>query len=99
MEISCDSILQGYALAQSFESCEPLDPTDTKRDYTYWTAGGYIQDDWRTTQRLTLNLGLRYEPMTVPSDKSGRNSGYTNIATGDIRAAHRPTTPPPASPR
>src|SRR5208282_4052374 len=87
-----DSILQGYALAQSFERQPPV-PTYSRRDYTFWTAGGYLQDDWRTTKRLTVNLGLRYEPMTVPSDKSGRNSGYTNIAKGDISSCS-PTNNP-----
>ena len=24
-------------------------------------AGFYIQDDWKVTQRLTINMGLRYE--------------------------------------
>jgi len=31
-------------------------------------VGGYFQDDWRVTQRLTLNLGLRYELYTQPVD-------------------------------
>ena len=87
-----DSILQGYALAQSFERQPPV-PSYSRRDYTFWTAGGYLQDDWRTTPRLTVNLGLRYEPMTVPSDKSGRNSGFTNIAKGDVSSCS-PTNNP-----
>ena len=70
-----------------------LSPPIAVRDYTFWTAGGYLQDDWRTTQRLTMNLGLRYEPMTVPSDKSGRNSGYTNIDKGDVSSCS-PTNNP-----
>ena len=87
-----DSILQGYALAQSFERQPPV-PSYTVRDYTYWTAGGYLQDDWRPTQRLTVNMGLRYEMVTVPSDKNGRNSGYTNFAKGDISSCS-PTNNP-----
>src|SRR5262249_51837132 len=34
-------------------------------------AGAYIRDSWRATNRLTVNLGLRYEyfsPWTVPSN-------------------------------
>jgi hypothetical protein len=30
---------------------------------------GYIQDDWHATQRLTLNLGLRYDYQAQPTEK------------------------------
>jgi hypothetical protein len=55
----------------------------------------YIQDEWRATRRLTLNLGLRYELMNNPScrpcnllgpngnvaqaDPAAPNFGYTTI--------------------
>jgi hypothetical protein len=89
-----DSILQGYALAQSFEKQVPT-PSDTLRDYRYWTFGAYLQDDWRTTSRLTVNLGVRYETDTVPSDSTGKNYGLSNILTGDVSSCS--TTNNPAS--
>jgi hypothetical protein len=37
-------------------------------------AGGYFQDDWKVSPRLTLNLGLRYELFTQPVDARDRGS-------------------------
>jgi hypothetical protein len=46
-----------------------LDPTLRKtvgsRDSLF---GGYLQDDWRVKSNLTLNLGVRYEMLTLPTE-------------------------------
>ena len=78
--------LNGYAIGQSFQEQQSAytPQSNTHRDYTFFTIGGYLQDDYRATPRLTVNLGLRYEMATVPSDKAGQNWGYSNIATGDL---------------
>ena len=40
--------------------------------WTTWEYGGYAQDDYRPTEKLTLNLGLRYDYYTVPKEVDGR---------------------------
>jgi hypothetical protein len=51
------------------------------RNYRYNTMGFYGQDDWRVTSRLTLNLGLRYEPTTSYTEINGYSASIHNILT------------------
>ena len=41
---------------------------DPTRNISQWLYAGYMQDDWRITKKVTLNLGLRYEFQAVPTE-------------------------------
>jgi hypothetical protein len=41
--------------------------SDGYRDFREIDANGYIQDEWKVSGRLTLNLGLRYEFVSNPT--------------------------------
>lgn len=43
--------------------------------------GGYAEDQWKVTDKLTINIGLRYDVTDWPTE--GRESDHSNI-TGDM---------------
>jgi len=50
-------------------------------EYGGWVDGFYFQDQWKATDRLTLNLGIRYDVTLIPI--YGNNQENTNT-TGDV---------------
>lgn len=52
-------------------------------DTASWETGHYVQDDWHVTRRLNLNLGLRYELDTYPTEDHNQQSNF-DLITGSL---------------
>ena len=50
-----------------------------ERQWPFWIAGGYLQDEFQIHSRVTLTAGLRYEFMTMPIDAEGRDSALVSL--------------------
>ncbi|MBI2817516.1 MAG: TonB-dependent receptor [Acidobacteria bacterium] len=71
--------IQQFLLGQPTSITAVTPGTTTDRDYRFWTVGFYAQDDWKVNTRLTLNIGLRYEFATVPTERFGRSSNLRDL--------------------
>ena len=59
----------------------PIGNGITPRNLRQSIYAGYVMDDWRARPNLTLNLGLRYEAATVPSEAHGKLSNLPSLTS------------------
>ena len=57
---------------------------DPIRNYRQWLFGFFVQDDIRVNNRVSLNAGLRYEFVTVPTEANGKISNLRNVMDSQL---------------
>ncbi len=71
--------LQGFLTNNPTKFQGGIASTLSPRNLRQNIFGLYVQDDWRWRPNLTLNLGLRYEMSTVPTETSGKLADLRNL--------------------
>jgi hypothetical protein len=71
------SFLSGFVNAFSRRETDPLDRYS-------WYLAGFVQDDWKVSRSLTLNLGLRWETDTPITDKDSRLNSFDPRAINPV---------------
>ncbi|MBI1896227.1 MAG: TonB-dependent receptor [Acidobacteria bacterium] len=78
---SLADLLLGAIQSANYELFQPI---TGRRNANF---GAFVQDDWKVTRRLTMNLGVRYEyesPMTIANDIYSR----VDVVTGRLLVAN-----------
>jgi hypothetical protein len=59
--------------------------SDTRRGTRQTLIAGYIQDDYRWKQNFSLNLGVRYEFLTIPTEVNGKIALLHNLTDATVK--------------
>ena len=91
----------GYSTLQNFLTNGPLQsfaiwllPYETPaggasvKNWRVTVYGFYFQDSYRVRKNLTLNLGVRYEPQTIPSEANGRTESLTKLSDPTVHLSN-----------
>jgi hypothetical protein len=67
-----------------FPTVTLLAANDNRQALRTWSGAGFLQDDWRISQRVTLNAGVRYEYFEPPYDTENRMA-ILNLSTLQVQ--------------
>ena len=103
-----DFLLGYYHDASTFQPgpFSPAGVAGNLNQYHFQYFAPYIQDDWKVTNRLTLNLGLRWDYRTVPFEQDNKMFWFDranplgglcyadkNLGTADVTGLGGPIAP------
>ncbi len=71
--------IQDFLANQPYSLLVALPGSVSPRNLRQTIAGGYVQDDVRWAKNLTVNLGVRYEFASVPSEAHGKLSALRHL--------------------
>ncbi len=69
-------------------------PSPYRGLFNSYVVAGYIQDAWRPKTNLTVNLGLRYEYFSIPSETNNQVWNYDPAANGLVQQNHTQVVDP-----
>lgn len=84
-----DPEFANFLLGQSYSYTQQSHDTVPYLHYVNFEA--YVQDDWKVTRRLTLNIGVRYSYFPSPSDS---NNTLVNFDANAFNPANAPLIDP-----
>jgi hypothetical protein len=61
--------------------------SDAVRGFRQWIGAAYFQDTWRARRRFTLELGLRHEQASVPTEVNGKLSNLDELTSLQVRTS------------
>jgi Carboxypeptidase regulatory-like domain len=79
-----DFLLGYYNGASTFQP-GPFSPTNVAgnlNQYRFLYFAPFVQDDWKATNRLTVNLGLRWDYRAVPTEKDNKMFWFDRANSG-----------------
>ncbi len=83
--------LRRSATAQADRYLGNLPGTDTIRSMRQNYIAFFVHDDYRVSDRLSLSLGVRYEFVTTPEERSGKVAGLLSLT--DLETGPKGITP------
>jgi len=62
--------------------------SNVRADYHSYYTGSFLQDDWRVSDKLTVNLGIRFDIDTPFREKAGKTvNGFSTTAVNSASSA------------